>query len=130
SRRAGADPGINSTIEDGNIVPRNVLPGNSACSFWTTISVTVSEIGLVKSPRRHPSLGNLNPFPNNQRSLHKQTLNRSRMVHSRLKSAACLLTLGLTLTAFPQTKAEDRITQAIDDRETAVLEGNLHGQLK
>jgi subtilase family serine protease len=52
------------------------------------------------------------------------------MVHSRLKSAAFLLTLGLTLTAFPQTKAEDRITQAIDDRETAVLEGNLHGQLK
>jgi subtilase family serine protease len=47
------------------------------------------------------------------------------MVHSRLKSAAFLLTLGLTLTAFPQTKAEDRINQAIDDRETAVLEGNV-----
>lgn len=47
------------------------------------------------------------------------------MVHSRLKSAAFLLTLGLTLTAFPQTKAEDRITQAIDDRETAVLAGNV-----
>jgi len=52
------------------------------------------------------------------------------MVHSRLKSAALLLTLGLTLNAFPQTKARDRITQAIDDRETVVLEGNLHGQLK
>jgi len=52
------------------------------------------------------------------------------MVRLRLKSAAFLLTLGLTLNAFPQTKALDRITQAIDDRETVVLEGNVHNQLK
>jgi len=52
------------------------------------------------------------------------------MVQSLLKSACFLLVLGLTLNAFPQTKAIDRITQAIDDRETVVLEGNVHNQLK
>jgi subtilase family serine protease len=51
-------------------------------------------------------------------------------VHSLLKPAAFLLTLGVALSAFPQAKASDRILQAIDDRETRQLRGNLHPLLQ
>jgi subtilase family serine protease len=50
-------------------------------------------------------------------------------VHSRLKPAAFFLILGLALSASSQT-ATNRITQAIDDRETRQLRGNVHPQLQ
>ena len=50
------------------------------------------------------------------------------MVRSLWKSAS-LLTLGLSLTAFSQTKPADRITEAIDDRETVALKGNVRPAL-
>jgi len=46
------------------------------------------------------------------------------------KSASFLLSLGLSLNAFPQTTAIDRITQAIDDRETVALSGNVRPVLQ
>jgi pseudomonalisin len=51
-------------------------------------------------------------------------------VHSLVKPAAFLLTLGVALSAFPQVKASDRILQAIDDRDTRQLRGNLHPLLQ
>jgi subtilase family serine protease len=51
-------------------------------------------------------------------------------VHSILKPAVFFLTLGIAISAFPQTKAADRITQAIDDRDTTQLRGNVHGFLQ
>ncbi len=62
--------------------------------------------------------------------MRSEILNRSRIVRLLWKSASFLLSVGLSLNAFPQSKAADRITQAIDDRETVVLQGNLHNQLK
>jgi hypothetical protein len=47
-------------------------------------------------------------------------------VHSILKPAVFFLTLGIAISAFPQTKAANRITQAIDDRETVQLTGSVH----
>ena len=47
-----------------------------------------------------------------------------------LKPAIFLVSLGLTLNAFPQGKASDRIRQSIDDRETIQLRGNLHPLLR
>lgn len=47
-----------------------------------------------------------------------------------LKPVAFLLTLGVSLSAFPQAKAVDRITQAIDDRESVVLEGSVQPRLQ
>jgi len=46
-------------------------------------------------------------------------------VHSLLRPVAYLLTLGVSLSAFAQS-ASNRITQAIDERDTVVLEGNVH----
>ncbi len=51
-------------------------------------------------------------------------------MHSLLKPVAFLLTLGLSLSAFPQTKAVNRISQAIDERETVVLHGNVRPLLR
>jgi subtilase family serine protease len=50
-------------------------------------------------------------------------------VHSILKPVAFLL-LGVSLSAFGQTKPANRITQAIDDRETVVLQGNVRPLLQ
>ena len=47
-----------------------------------------------------------------------------------LKPAIFLVSLGLTLNAFSQGKASDRIRQSIDDRETIQLRGNLHPLLR
>jgi subtilase family serine protease len=46
-------------------------------------------------------------------------------VHSILRPVVLLLTLGVSLSAHPQAKAPNRITQAIDERETVVLEGGV-----
>ena len=46
-------------------------------------------------------------------------------MHPILKPAVFLLTLGVSLSAFPQAMPINRITQAIDDRETVVLRGNV-----
>lgn len=42
------------------------------------------------------------------------------------KPAVFLLTLAVSQSAFPQVKASNRIMQAIDDRETTQLQGNVH----
>jgi subtilase family serine protease len=46
-------------------------------------------------------------------------------VHPILKPVAFLLTVGVSLSALPQAKPANRIMQAIDDRETVVLRGNV-----
>jgi len=46
-------------------------------------------------------------------------------VHPFLKPVAFLLTVGVSLPAFSQARPTNRITQAIDDRETVVLRGNV-----
>ncbi len=51
-------------------------------------------------------------------------------MHSLLKPVSFFLTLGIALSAFSQAKVSNRITQAIDDRETAQLRGTVHPQLQ
>lgn len=52
-------------------------------------------------------------------------------MHSILKPAVFFfLTLGIAVSAFPQTQAASRITQAIDDRNTTQLQGNVHAFLQ
>ncbi|MGC2193556.1 MAG: S53 family peptidase [Terriglobales bacterium] len=51
-------------------------------------------------------------------------------MHSLLKPAVFLVTLSAALSAFSQVQASNRITQAIDDRETRQLRGNLHPLLQ
>jgi subtilase family serine protease len=51
-------------------------------------------------------------------------------VFSFLKPATLFLTLGIAISAFSQVKVSNRITQAIDDRETAQLRGTLHPLLQ
>jgi pseudomonalisin len=51
-------------------------------------------------------------------------------VSSFLKPAALFFTLGIALSAFSQVKVLNRITEAIDDRETAALRGTLHPLLQ
>jgi len=51
-------------------------------------------------------------------------------VHSLLKPAVFFLTLSISLNAFSERKAFDRITQTIDDRETRQLRGNVHPELQ
>ena len=46
-------------------------------------------------------------------------------MHLPVKPAALLLTLGLALNAFSQVPAANRIAQAIDDRDTVQLQGNV-----
>lgn len=50
-------------------------------------------------------------------------------MHSQLKPAVCFLILGVALSVSAQTTAANRILQAIDDRETRQLRGNVHPQL-
>jgi subtilase family serine protease len=47
-----------------------------------------------------------------------------------LKCFVFSLTLGVALSAFSQTRAVNRITQAIDDRDTISLRGNVHPMLQ
>jgi subtilase family serine protease len=51
-------------------------------------------------------------------------------VHSILKATAFLLSWGVALSAYPQATAGNRITQAIDDRETVQIRGNVHPLLE
>jgi subtilase family serine protease len=51
-------------------------------------------------------------------------------VSSFLKPATLFFTLGIAISAFSQVKVSNRITQAIDDRETAQLRGTLHPLLQ
>ena len=51
-------------------------------------------------------------------------------MRSNLKSCVFLLTLSVALSAFSQTRAINRITQAIDDRDTISLRGNVHPMLQ
>jgi subtilase family serine protease len=51
-------------------------------------------------------------------------------VHSILKPVAFLLTLGVALSSFSQARPTNRIAQAIDDRETVVLHGNVRPLLE
>ena len=51
-------------------------------------------------------------------------------MHSLLKPATFFLTLGIALSAFSQVKVSNRITEAIDDRETAALRGTVHPLLQ
>ena len=46
-------------------------------------------------------------------------------MHPIWKPVAFFLTVGVSLSAFPQAKPISRISQAIDDRETVVLRGNV-----
>ena len=46
-------------------------------------------------------------------------------MHPIWKPVAFFLTVGVSLLAFPQAKPINRISQAIDDRETVVLRGNV-----
>ena len=47
-----------------------------------------------------------------------------------LKPATLFFTLGIAVSAFSQVKVSNRITQAIDDRDTAQLRGTLHPLLQ
>ncbi|PYX45053.1 MAG: peptidase S53, partial [Acidobacteria bacterium] len=51
-------------------------------------------------------------------------------MHSLLKPATFFLTLGIAFSAFSQVKVSNRITEAIDDRETAALRGTVHPLLQ
>lgn len=51
-------------------------------------------------------------------------------MRSFLRPVAFFLAFGAALSAFPQAKPSNRITQAIDDRETRQLRGNLHPLLQ
>lgn len=51
-------------------------------------------------------------------------------MHSILKPAVFLLSLGVALSAYSQTRAVNRITQTIDDRETMQLKGTVHPMLQ
>ena len=46
-------------------------------------------------------------------------------MHPILRPVAFLLTVGVSLSAFPQTGPVNRISPAIDERETVVLQGNV-----
>jgi subtilase family serine protease len=72
----------------------------------------------------------MNPFPDSRNPAFKAHSILELTVHSLLKPVAFLLTLGVALSAFSQNKAANRITQAIDDRETTQLRGNVHGFLQ
>jgi subtilase family serine protease len=47
-----------------------------------------------------------------------------------LKPATLFFTLGIAVSAFSQVKVSNRITQAIDDRDTTQLRGTLHPLLQ
>ncbi len=51
-------------------------------------------------------------------------------MRSNLKFCLFFLTLSVALSAFSQTRATSRITQAIDDRNTIALRGSVHPMLQ
>jgi len=51
-------------------------------------------------------------------------------VHPILKPVAFFLTVGVSLCAFSQARPTNRISQAIDDRETVALQGNVRPLLQ
>jgi len=51
-------------------------------------------------------------------------------LHSILKAFVFFLSLGIALSVFSQSKATSRITEAIDDRDTVELRGNVHPMLQ
>ncbi len=51
-------------------------------------------------------------------------------MHCLIRPVTLFLTFSLSLTAFSQTKAPSRITRAIDERETVVLQGNVRAQVR
>jgi len=51
-------------------------------------------------------------------------------VHFLTRLAIVSLILGVSLSAFPQSKVRNRITRAIDERETVLLHGNVRPQLQ
>jgi subtilase family serine protease len=71
----------------------------------------------------------MNPFRDSEKLI-PSPFHRSRLVPSFLKPAALFFTLGIALSAFSQVKVLNRITQAIDDRETAPLRGTVHPLLQ
>jgi subtilase family serine protease len=71
----------------------------------------------------------MNPFRDSEK-LTPSPFHRSRLVPSFLKPATLFFTLGIALSAFSQVKVSNRITQAIDDRDTAQLRGTLHPLLQ
>jgi subtilase family serine protease len=71
----------------------------------------------------------MNPFPEQHLS-DKRRFSGSRPVRESLKPLMFLLTFGLALNAFSQIKAANRIMQAIDDRDSIPLRGNLHPLLQ
>jgi subtilase family serine protease len=51
-------------------------------------------------------------------------------VHFQIWPVTVVLTFGLSLSAFSQNKLPNRITRAIDERETVVLQGNVRPQVR
>jgi subtilase family serine protease len=72
----------------------------------------------------------MNPFRDSNTLKSKQQLSGESPVRSILKAFVFFLTLGIALSAFSQTKATSRITQAIDDRDTIELRGSVHPMLQ
>jgi subtilase family serine protease len=72
----------------------------------------------------------MNPFRNSNASKSKDNSVGSQPVRSKVKPFVFFLTLSVALSAFSQTKAANRITQAIDDRDTIALRGNVHPLLQ
>src|SRR5258705_1709340 len=65
-----------------------------------------------------------------QRLSDKRKFSGSRPVREYLKPLVFLLTFGLALNALSQIKAANRIMQAIDDRDSVPLRGNVHPLLQ
>src|SRR5207244_931481 len=72
----------------------------------------------------------MNPFRDSNTTKSKQQFSGESPVRSILKAFVFFLTLGIALSAFSQTKAASRISQAIDDRDTVQLRGNVHPLLQ
>jgi len=51
-------------------------------------------------------------------------------VHFLTRAAIVSLILGVSFSAFPQSKVRNRITRTIDERETVLLPGNVRPQLR
>ncbi len=72
----------------------------------------------------------MNPFRDSNATKSKQQFSGVSPVRSILKAMVFFLTLGIALSVFSQTKATSRISQAIDDRDTVQLLGNVHPLLQ
>src|SRR5579864_2340569 len=71
----------------------------------------------------------MNPFRDSEKLIPSR-FHRSRLVSSFLKPATLFFTLGIALSSFSQVKVSNRITQGIDDRDTAQLRGTVHPLLQ